>query len=83
VLVPPDALGGLGRGRRRESVLRGGALGAGTVYFYSTSAAIVTAVAVTSTLTLEGGHVFASGDAAATVTAARTVADGGIEGLPP
>jgi hypothetical protein len=27
--------------------------------------------------------VFASDDAAATVTAARTVADGGIEGLPP
>jgi hypothetical protein len=27
--------------------------------------------------------VFASDDAAATVTSARTVADGGIEGLPP
>jgi hypothetical protein len=61
----------------------GGALGAGTVYFYSTPAAIVTAVAVTSTLTLEGGRVFASDDAAATVTAASTVADAGIEGLPP
>ena len=43
----------------------------------------VTAVAVTSTLTLEGGRVFASDDAAGTVTAARTVAEGGIEGLPP
>ncbi len=32
----------------------------------------VTAVAVTSTLTLEGGRVFASDDAAGTVTAART-----------
>ncbi len=32
------------------------------------SAAVVTAVAVTSTLTLEGGRVFASDDAAATVT---------------
>ena len=31
----------------------------------------------------EGGRVFASDDAAATVTSARTVADGGIEGLPP
>jgi hypothetical protein len=43
------------------------------------SAAVVTAVAVTSTPTLEGGRVFASDDAAATVTAARTVADGGID----
>jgi hypothetical protein len=39
--------------------------------------------AVTSTPTLEGGRVFASDDAAATVTAARTVADGGIDGPPP
>jgi hypothetical protein len=39
----------------------------------------VTAVAVTSTPTLEGGRVFASDDAAATVTAARSVADGGID----
>jgi hypothetical protein len=43
----------------------------------------VTAVAVTSTPTLEGGRVFASNDASATVTAARTVADGGIDGPPP
>jgi hypothetical protein len=44
----------------------------------------VTAVAVTSTPTLEGGRVlFASDDAAATVTAARTVADGGIDGPSP
>ena len=35
--------------------------------------------AVTSTPTLEGGRVFASDDAAATVMAARTVADGGID----
>jgi hypothetical protein len=48
----------------------------------ATSAAAVTAVAVTSTLTLEGGRVFASDDVAATVTAARTVAESGIEGLP-
>jgi hypothetical protein len=39
--------------------------------------------AVTSTPTLERGRVFASDDAAATVTAARTVADGGIYGPPP
>jgi hypothetical protein len=39
--------------------------------------------AVTLTPTLEGGRVFASDDAAATVTAARTVADGGIDGPPP
>ncbi len=39
----------------------------------------MTAVAVTSTPTLEGGRVFASDDAAATVTAARSVADGGID----
>jgi hypothetical protein len=39
--------------------------------------------AVTSTPTLEGGRVFASDDAAATVMAARTVADGGIDGPPP
>ncbi len=31
------------------------------------------------TLTLEGGRVVVSGDAAATVTAARSVADGGID----
>ena len=49
----------------------------------ATSAAIVTVVAVTSTPTLEGGRVFASDDAAATVTAARTAADGGIDGPPP
>jgi hypothetical protein len=59
--------------------LVGGVFGAGTVYFYATSAAIVTTVAVTSTLTLEGGRVFASNDAAAMVTDARTVADGGID----
>jgi hypothetical protein len=41
VLLPPDALGGLGRGQCRESVLGGGALGAGTVYFHATLAAIV------------------------------------------
>jgi hypothetical protein len=39
----------------------------------------VTAVAGTSTPMLEGGHVFASNDAEATVTAARSVADGGID----
>ena len=39
--------------------------------------------AVTSTPTLEGGREFASGDAVATVKAARTVANGGIDGLPP
>ena len=38
---------------------------------------------VTSTPTLERGRVFASDDAAATVMAARTVADGGIDGAPP
>ncbi len=30
-------------------------------------------------MTLEGGPMFTSGDAAATVTAARSVADGGID----
>jgi hypothetical protein len=40
-------------------------------------------LAVTSRPTLKGGHVFASNDAAAIVTAARTVADGGIDGAPP
>jgi hypothetical protein len=50
----------------------------------ATSAAKVMALAVTSTLTLEGGHVFASDNVAATVTTtARTVADGGIDGPPP
>jgi hypothetical protein len=39
----------------------------------------VTAVAVTSTPTLEGGRVFASNNAAARVTAARSVANGGID----
>jgi hypothetical protein len=39
----------------------------------------VTVVAVMSTLTIEGGRVFASDDAAATVTAARSVADDGID----
>ncbi len=38
---------------------------------------------MTSTLTLEGGCVFASDDAAATVMAARTVAGAGIDSLPP
>jgi hypothetical protein len=33
--------------------------------------------------TLEGGRVFASDDAVATVKVARTVADGGIDGLSP
>jgi hypothetical protein len=81
---PPRCARRVGTGPTpREIILGGGALGAGTVYFYSTSAAIVTAVAVTSTLTLEGGHVLASDNAAATVTAARTVADGGIDGPPP
>jgi hypothetical protein len=47
------------------------------------STAVVTAVAVTSTPTLEGGCVFASDDAAVTVAAARTVANGGIDGPPP
>jgi hypothetical protein len=37
------------------------------------------AVAMTLTPTLEGGRMFASGDVAATVTAARPVADGGID----
>ena len=41
LLLPPDALGGLGRGQCRESVLGGGALGAGTVYFHATLAAVV------------------------------------------
>jgi hypothetical protein len=36
-------------------------------------------VAVMSMSTLEGGCVFASDDASATVTAARSVADGGID----
>ena len=36
-------------------------------------------MAVTSTSTLKGGNVFASGDAAATVMAARSVADSGID----
>ena len=45
----------------------------------ATSEAVVTVVAVMSTLTLEGGRVFASVDAAATVTAARSVADGRID----
>ena len=48
-----------------------------------TSADVVTAVAVTSTSTLEGGCVFAFNDAAAMVTAARTVADSGIDSPPP
>ena len=39
--------------------------------------------AVTSTPTIERGHVSASDDAVATVTAARSVADGGIDGPPP
>jgi hypothetical protein len=37
------------------------------------------AVAVTSTPTLEGGRMFASGNATATVMAARPVANGGID----
>ncbi len=37
------------------------------------------AVAVTLTPTLEGGRMFASGNAAATVTAARPVANGRID----
>jgi hypothetical protein len=36
-------------------------------------------VAVTLTPMLKGGRMFASGNAAATVTAARPVADGGID----
>ena len=40
-------------------------------------------MAVTSTPALEGGCVFASNDAAATVMAARTAANGGIDGPPP
>ena len=40
-------------------------------------------VAVTPTPMLEGGRVVVSDAAAATVTAARTVADGGIDGAPP
>jgi hypothetical protein len=51
--------------------------------FSATLAAVVTAVVVTSTPTLKGGCVFASNDAAATVTAARSVADGRIDGLSP
>ena len=43
----------------------------------------MTAVAVTSTLTLEGGRVVVSEVAAATVTAAGSVVDGGIHGRPP
>jgi hypothetical protein len=39
----------------------------------------VTVVAVMSMSTLERGRVFASDDASATVTAARSVADGGID----
>jgi hypothetical protein len=42
-------------------------------------AAVATTVAVTSTPTLKGGCVFASSNAVATVTAARSVADGGID----
>jgi hypothetical protein len=38
-----------------------------------------TAVVGTSALMLEGGHVFAFDNAAATVTAARSVADDGID----
>jgi hypothetical protein len=40
-------------------------------------------VAVTPTPTLEGGRVVVSDAAAATVTAAGSVADGGIDGPPP
>jgi hypothetical protein len=44
------------------------------------SAAIVMAVVGTSTSTLEGGHMVVSDNAAAvTVTAAGSVADGGID----
>ncbi len=42
-------------------------------------AAVVTAVAVTLTPTLEGGCVVASGNAAATVMADRSVASGRID----
>jgi hypothetical protein len=42
-------------------------------------AAVATAVAVTLTMTLEGGPMFTSNDVAATVTAARSVANGGID----
>jgi hypothetical protein len=49
----------------------------------ATSAVVVTAVVVRSTPTLEGGRVFASDAAVSTMTAARSVADGGIDGLPP
>ncbi len=45
----------------------------------ATSAAVATAVVVTLTLTLEGGCVFASDNAVVMVTAARSVADGGID----
>ncbi len=44
-----------------------------------TTAAIVMAVAVTLRPMLKGGRVFASNNAAATVTAARSVANGGID----
>jgi hypothetical protein len=49
----------------------------------ATSAAIVTAVVATSTPTLKRGHVFASDDDAATVTAAWSVANDGIDGPSP
>ncbi len=42
-------------------------------------AAVVTVVVVTSMPMLKGGCLFASDDAAAMVTAARSVADGGID----
>jgi hypothetical protein len=45
----------------------------------ATLAAVVTAVATTSTPMLEGGRLVVSGNAAATVTAARSVADGRID----
>ncbi len=45
----------------------------------ATLAAVVTAVGVTSTPTLKGGRVVVSGNAAATVMAARSVANGGID----
>ena len=45
----------------------------------ATSAAVAKGVAVTLTPTFEGGRVFASDNAAAMVTAARSVADGGID----
>jgi hypothetical protein len=46
-------------------------------------AAAVVAVAVTSMPTLEGGRMFTSDAAVATVTAARAVADGEIDTPPP